>query len=303
MTNAVPTPSRPGSLRPGSLRRRAAELAAPLPSLMMRAERLAASVLPGGHGRRRSGVGDEFWQYRPAVEGDSARMIDWRRSARSDQHFIRQKEWQASQSVLIWVDGAQSMQFASHSNLPQKSDRARLIALAASILMVRAGERVGLAHSEHPPRSGETQLIRMADALSAPADAADFGRPDTHGLRPNSSALFLSDFLGDLEAIKQALGKAASLGVHGQMLHILDPQEEAFPFDGRTIFESIGGSLRHETQKAGDLRDRYLDRLAERKAALMDLARLSGWQYMCHHTNDAPQTAVLWIHQAQDRGH
>lgn len=287
---------------PRSLRRQAAELAAPLPLLMMRAERLAASVLPGAHGRRRSGVGDEFWQYRPAVAGDGARMIDWRRSARSDQHFIRQKEWQASQSVTIWVDRAQSMQFSSQANLPLKGDRARILALAASILMIRAGERVGLAQSDHPPRSGETQLLHLSEDLATPAGSEEFGRPNSHGLRANSSALFISDFLGSLDALETAMGKAADLGVHGQLLQVLDPQEEAFPFDGRTIFESIGGSLRHETQKARDLRDRYLERLAERKAALADLARLSGWQFMCHHTGDAPETALLWIHQAQDRG-
>ena len=34
---------------------------------------LAATVMLGEHGRRRAGLGDEFWQYRPAHAGDSAR--------------------------------------------------------------------------------------------------------------------------------------------------------------------------------------------------------------------------------------
>ena len=66
------------------LRRNAEELAAPLPPLLAAAEHLAMTVLLGEHGRRRSGIGDEFWQYRPVRPGDEARMIDWRRSARSD---------------------------------------------------------------------------------------------------------------------------------------------------------------------------------------------------------------------------
>ena len=60
------------------------------------------------------------------------------------------------------------------------------------------------------------------------------------------------------------------------LLQVLDPGEEAFPYRGRTIFESVGGTLRHETLKAGDLRDRYLDRLAERKDALTQLCRDNG---------------------------
>lgn len=96
---------------------------------------------------------------------------------------------------------------------------------------------------------------------------------------------------------------AADKGVKGAILQVLDPQEEAFPFDGRTIFESMGGGLRHETLKAGDLRNRYLDRLAARKAALADLARITGWQYHCHHTDASATSALLWLYGAMERDH
>ena len=81
-------------------------------------------MLLGEHGRRRPGLGEEFWQYRPAMASDEARLIDWRRSARSDTHFIREKEWQAAQTVSVWVDGARSMDFASGGG-HSKADRAR----------------------------------------------------------------------------------------------------------------------------------------------------------------------------------
>ena len=93
------------------LRTRSEALAATLPPLLADASLLASTVVLGSHGRRRAGMGDEFWQYRPMGLGDEARQIDWRRSARSDQHFIKEKEWQAAQSVLIWVDDSQSMTF------------------------------------------------------------------------------------------------------------------------------------------------------------------------------------------------
>jgi hypothetical protein len=78
---------------------------------MADAQHLAATVLLGTHGRKRAGTGDEFWQYRPAEAGDALRAIDWRRSARSDGHFVRQTEWQAAQSVMIGVDDAAEMTF------------------------------------------------------------------------------------------------------------------------------------------------------------------------------------------------
>lgn len=283
------------------LRTRAEALAGPLPPLLAAAEHLAAGLLLGEHGRRRAGMGDEFWQFRPAQPGDEARMIDWRRSARSDGHFVREKEWQAAQSVLFWVDGAASMRFASEPGFPEKRDRAQELALALSVLLVRGGERIGLTTLNSPPRGGEVQLLRIANALNADDDTPDYGAPNVRGMLPHSRAVFLSDFMGDFEPVKAALTTAADRGVRGALIQVLDPVEEAFPFDGRTIFESVGGTLAHETQKAGDLRDRYLDRLAARKAALADLARATGWQVHTHLTNTSAAAALLWLFHAIER--
>jgi len=283
------------------LRTRAEGLAAVLPPLLADAEHLASTVMFGAHGRRRSGVGDEFWQYRHMTTTDEARMIDWRRSARSDMHFVREREWQSAQSVVIWVDGSRSMAFSGDRNRATKSDRARLLALAMSVLLVRAGERVGLSNLGQPPRSGGVQLVRMAEALTGDLGDDDYGMPQTPGLPQHARALFVSDFMGDMEGVEAALAKAADRGVRGALLQVLDPVEESFPFDGRTIFESMGGTISHETLKAGDLRDRYLERLAERKDRLEHLSRVSGWLYHCHHTSDSAQAALLWLYAALER--
>ena len=125
-----------------ALRSSAEALAAPLPPLLAAAEHLAANVILGEHGRRRSGLGDEFWQYRPLHSGDESRTIDWRRSARSDALFVREKEWQAAQSVLMWVDRAKAMTFSSDKRLPSKGERSATVSLALAVLLIRGGERV-----------------------------------------------------------------------------------------------------------------------------------------------------------------
>lgn len=285
---------------PLALRSRAETLAAPLPALLAEAEHLATTVLLGEHGRRRAGTGDTFWQYRPAQPHDAARSIDWRRSARSDANFVQDKEWQIAQSVILWVDQAASMAFSSDANLPSKAARARTLGLACAILLIRGGERVGLTGLRLPPRRGEAQLMQMAQLLSQ-QDDTDYGAPEAQGMLPHSRALFISDFLGDLQPVEDALLRAADRGVRGALLQVLDPQEEAFPFDGRTIFESMSGSLRHETLKAGDLRARYLDRLAERKDRLQHLARTTGWQFQTHHTGQSAANALLWLYNALER--
>lgn len=282
--------------QPAELRQKAEALSQPFPPLLAAAEHLAASVLLGDHGRRRAGMGDEFWQYRASQPGDERRLIDWRRSARSDMEFVREKEWQAAQSVMLWVDPARSMAFSSAKH-QSKAEAARILALALSVLLVRAGERVGLTSLVAPPRTGQLQLLRLASAFAEDSDD-EYGAPELRGILHHSRAVFLSDFLGEMSGVEAALTKAADRDVKGALVQVLDPIEEAFPFDGRTIFESIGGSISHETLKAGDLRDRYLDRLAERKDRLATLARETGWQYHLYHTDTAATSALLWLHNA-----
>ncbi|MBK0327474.1 DUF58 domain-containing protein [Rhodobacteraceae bacterium F11138] len=284
-----------------TLRERSEAQASRLPPLLARAEQLAGTVLLGDHGRRRAGLGDDFWQYRPAQAGDSKRLIDHRRSARGDQQFVREREWQIAQSVMLWVDQGASMRFASQDGLPSKADRARLLALATAILLVRGGERVGLTGTALPPRRGNAQILRLAEMLTVDGDD-DYAAPEHRAMIPHARAVFISDFLGDLSEVELALTKAADRGVRGVILQLLDPSEEAFPFRGRTIFESVGGTLSHETLKAGDLRDRYLARLAERKERLSHLCRLTGWHLGLHHTSQSAQSALLWLYRALDRG-
>jgi len=282
-----------------SLRAKAEEQAARLPALLARAEHLAGAVLLGAHGRRRAGLGDDFWQYRPAQHGDSRRMIDHRRSAMGDQEYVREREWQIAQSVMLWVDQGASMRFASTKDLPDKADRARLLGLAMSILLIRGGERVGLTGTALPPRRGNPQVLRLAEILTQD-DPTDYSPPEHRAMIPHARAVFISDFMGDLEAVKLALTKAADRGVRGVLYHVLDPAEEAFPFTGRTIFESMGGTLSHETLKANDLKSRYLERLAARKQELSELCALTGWQYGLHHTDASAQSALLWLYGALD---
>lgn len=287
---------------PPQLRRRAEAAASRLPPLLARADNLANTVLLGDHGRRRSGLGDDFWQYRAVQAGDSYRMIDWRKSAKTDAQYVRQKEWQIAQSVTMWIDNAASMDYASRKDLAPKSDRARLLALAIAILMIRAGERVGLAGTSLPPKRGEGQIWRLSQALLEEGDHDDYGSPEARAMIPKSRALFISDFMGDFEGVEHALYKAADRGVRGVILQILDPAEEAFPFSGRAIFESMKAQIMHETRKANDLRDQYVARLQDRKAALRKLARVTGWQYECHLTDAPVQAALLWLYRALERG-
>src|SRR5690606_35365485 len=124
------------------LREQAETLAEALPPLVAEAERVASTVAQGVHGRRRTGMGESFWQFRRFREGDTAASVDWRHSARSRHLFVREIELEAAESVWIWRDGSPSMDYASELALSTKKDRATVLALALTSLLVQGGESV-----------------------------------------------------------------------------------------------------------------------------------------------------------------
>lgn len=287
---------------PAWLRRDAEQISGALPPLMAQAERLAASVVAGVHGRRRSGPGETFWQYRQAMPGDPATSIDWRRSARSEQLFIREMEWEAAQTVSLWADDARSMDYRSKDAPRTKGERAKLLTLALGVLLTRGGERTSLLGTRaERAATGEPQLLRMATELArrTPDDERpDFGAPPRTAMIAGGQAVFLSDFMGPREEIFPSLIHAAERGVRGAYVQIVDPAEETFPFDGRLVLRSLGGSVEFETHRARGLREAYLQRLAERRADLNDTARRCGWRCLIHRTDESPRKALLWLYGA-----
>ncbi len=133
------------------LQEEAETLSAALPPLLVEAERLASAVSLGIHGRRKSGMGESFWQFRRYRAEDSSTAIDWRQSAKSPHLFVREREWEVAQSVWFWRDGSPGMRF--RSGAVGKLERASVLALALASALVRGGERVALLGDGHAPAS------------------------------------------------------------------------------------------------------------------------------------------------------
>src|SRR6201995_3539422 len=159
---------------PPAFRREPDDLTAGLPPLMVEADHLAASVSLGVHGRRRAGMGESFWQFRRYASHDSSSAIDWRQSAKSQHMFVREREWEAAQTVLFWRDASANMSFKSGA--VSKRARADLLLLALASLLVRGAERVGFSGREGTasasrralPRMGRAMFASTADALPPP---------------------------------------------------------------------------------------------------------------------------------------
>lgn len=281
---------------PADLRARAQAASGHLPALVLSAERLAALIAPGAHGLRRAGPGEDFWQYRPASQGDSARAIDWRRSARTDAEFVRDRESQTAQAVGLWISAGQGMAYSGDPERPTKADRARLLGLALAMVLLRGGEKVGLLGQ--PARAGRVQADRLAEEIAARAiRSTDGDAPLPDHLRPNQRLVILSDFLDDPAWVEPLLAQAAAIGVTGVLMQVLDPDEEVFPWTGAVLFRSLSGAVRHDSRDAAGLREAYLARLAERRDWLRRQANGAGWHFGHHATHQPPAAALTWLYQ------
>jgi uncharacterized protein (DUF58 family) len=285
---------------------RAEQLAATLPALLVAAERVAATVVQGVHGRRRVGSGETFWQYRRYQGGDSATAIDWRQSAKSQKTFVRENEWEAAQSVWLWRDGSASMDYHSvgvgaGTASERKQDRADLLLLALASLLLRGGEHVGLYGQDSIATGGRATLNRLgAHLLDHRTGEVDLPAP---GRLPRLAQLVLfSDFLAPLEEIDSVVRRFANQGARGHLLQILDGAEEDLPFQGRTEFEGLEGEGKILIGRVESLRDDYRLRMAVRREGLNDIARRAGWGFAVHRTDRSPQTALLALYSALSGG-
>jgi uncharacterized protein (DUF58 family) len=278
-----------------TLQHEADGLSAGLPPLMVDADHLAASVSLGVHGRRRAGMGESFWQFRRYASHDSSSAIDWRQSAKSQHIFVREREWEAAQTVWFWRDASANMSFRSGPKGSDVSKRARadLLLLALASLLVRGGERVGFVGMEGGASASRLALTRMGRAMFAPGSAA---LPPPAPFKRGNQLVWFSDFLD--EGVFDAMKRLSRMGVAGHLVRIIDPAEEDFPYTGRTRFESPLGQEDEIFGRAERVRAPYRARFIAHGERIAEAASKLGWTATSHRTDHAPQGSLIALHAA-----
>ena len=283
--------------------RRAEALGARLPPLLVAAQRVAATVAQGVHGRRRVGQGDSFWQFRPFLPGDARARIDWRASAKADRAFIRETEWEAAQTVFLWRDNSASMEWRSGAAVPFKRERADLLLLAAAALLLRGGERVRLLGGPVRLPGGRGALEGVAQALAEmPASG---GLPGESAVPRHARVVLIGDFLSPLPAVQAVVGALAAVPAQGYLLQVLDPAEALLPYSGRVRFKGVevaGAQREHLVPRVEGVRDAYAAALASQVQGLTAMAAAAGWGFGMHRTDHAAEGALLALYAGLSRG-
>ncbi|MCG8356925.1 MAG: DUF58 domain-containing protein, partial [Kiloniellales bacterium] len=141
-------------------------------------------------------------------------------------------------------------------------------------------------------RTGLTQLVNMVERERE--SEADL--PKVLPLPRNAQLVLIGDLLAPLDEINRIVRDYAARGVKGHLLQILDPAEEQLPYHGRVRFAGLEGDDDWLLPRVDSVRADYQARLNAHCEGLAAIARVAGWSYARHRTDNPPQTALLALH-------
>ncbi len=201
------------------------------------------------------GRGMEYAESREYAQGDDARHIDWRLTARSGRAHTKLFQAERERLTLIVADTSPSLYFGTRTRF--KSVQAARAGAIAAWIAVRDGDRIAAlrgARSEAPvtPASGPRGALRVLDALvrwyaSPPQEDEGLASALDHArrlLRPGSRLVVLAD-PASIAAIPPE--RWPQLSMHHELVVLLltDPLER-MPPAARLPFAANSGDARIE---------------------------------------------------------
>jgi uncharacterized protein (DUF58 family) len=272
---------------------RARQRASLMPDCLLEAKRVANSVISGLHGRKKRGIGENFWQFRPYSHGENLSRIDWRRSARDDHTYIRDRELEASHAVHLWADRSSSMLYQSKLASVSKESRALVLMLAIADILARSNERIA-APGLMAPSANRNVAERLATTLARDDQPPSF--PQMGSLSGPAHLVLFSDFLDPVEQTLQRFAPLAQRGIRGHLVEVADPAEESFPYFGRTEFTDPETGEKLTAGRAETLRDDYRRLYLARREHLASALQRMGWTYTLHNTDRLASEALTALH-------
>jgi uncharacterized protein (DUF58 family) len=269
-------------------------LAGHLPGLLLQAEKVAHSFMKGIHGRRRVGTGEAFWQFRPYQPGDSSRDIDWRQTAKREDAFVRQTEWEAAQTAWLYRDASESMNFSSAQDLLSKKDYAEILLLALGMVLLTGGEQVSLLGTDLAPQSGYAASQRIYEMLAAQANLSESRRPVT----AKSQVVLMSDFYFPLQELASFCEILAARKVQGLLVQVFDPAEQTLPYSGRVRFQDTENTDAEPLiiPHVEAVREEYERKFIAHQESLAALAKNLGWKFEKFTTATKPEAALVQLY-------
>ena len=188
------------------------------------ANKLVTNFFDGKMRAPKSGIGDDFYQYRPLNDGEPVNKIDWRISAKSDNLFTKEKQVLIPNQFAIWLDSSPQMHFENGKKTIKKFDMAFIYANAFEIALKKLGAQVFVC--------GQKNNKNFANKL------LQSGHDFPQVLKPIPT-IIISDGLRPLEFWQNFLTKSSKTQAPIFFVIINDNSELEFDFDGNIEFEDF----------------------------------------------------------------
>jgi len=243
-------------------------------------------VLSGAYRSTFRGSGIEFEEVRPYQAGDDVRSIDWNRTAKTGEPFVKTYVEERELTLVFLVDTSRSMDFGS-GRWTKRETAAQFCALISFVAM-RHQDRVGLVlfgdvpGLHVPARKGGQHVLRVVREVIAAkptSGGTDFQAVLEHQartLRRRSLLFLVSDFLGARGGAPNGGGRdwtdtLASLARRHDAIavRVFDPFEEDLPEAGWLKLAELesGREVELDTRSAR-VREAWSQEAKQRRAEL-----------------------------------
>jgi uncharacterized protein (DUF58 family) len=215
---------------------------APIRSLTLRTKAIVEGTIAGLHKSPYHGFSAQFLEYRPYHPGEAAKLIDWRKYAKTGRTVVRLYEDETNLVAWILLDKSGSMAFSSTKGM-SKWEYGRTLAASLAWILVRQRDAVGLyafdngQHLMVPPRSTNLQLTTLLSRLSnlEPGGATDCGASMERlavTITRRGLCIVISDLFDDPAAVIRGLRHLRFKRQDVMVLWVLDPLEDEFVNSG-----------------------------------------------------------------------
>ena len=224
------------------------EILSRLSNIEVVAKTVVNGFLTGLHRSPFFGFSQEFAEYRPYVQGDDPRFIDWNVLSRTDRTYIKRFLGETNTHLVLLVDASASMGFKSGE--VSKLQYAKFLAASLAYLSTKQHDAVGLilfdekVREMRPPifRPGHLSNILHVLDNAEPATGTNLELPfhefQQHVSRKGLVAM-ISDFFADPQQVVDAVRPLVYQGQDIVFFQVLDPHEIAPKFASSAVLEDM----------------------------------------------------------------
>ena len=285
-----------------------------LGSLPIKARVIVEGALSGMHRASVHGSSVEFSEHKEYSQGDELRHVDWKAYAKVDRYYVKQYEQESQLTTYLVLDASASMAFAGGGL--SKLEYAGLSLAALAYLVIQQSDKVGLLacgdaklETLVPPRARTTylhDLLGVLDTVMTKGGTGDespaYALQRIAELTRRKKALIVlaSDLFDSDDATLTALTTLRAQKHDVSVLHVLDPHERTFPYEGLTEFHALESPHRMLVNPATIRRD-YQERMEAFLQKTRGVLTAAGVDYHLALTDRALERTLLDLLVARSR--